>query len=107
VPAALIGSRGAGKAIARAQRIRSTTISDTTSASLGVDLPRMRTALVTTLTAPDGGTVGVLAVLATRRNAYERAHIEALSTYAGFAGMAIATRLASSAARKATETQRA
>lgn len=91
-PAALLGSRRAGDAVARANTHGRPAVVDAGAASIGAEIPRMRAALVVPLTAAGQRPSGVIVVLSTRRDVYGEAHLQALGAFATFVRMAIATR---------------
>jgi GAF domain-containing protein len=94
VPLEQLGSRLIGDAVSRAYERGRAAVADAGAASIGIDLPRMRSAMVVPLIS-DGGTRGVLVVLAARRDALRDEHLDALVTYAAFVHMAIAMQLRS------------
>lgn len=91
-PAALLGSRRHGDAVARAYTQGRPSIVEAGGASIGVEIPHMRAAIVAPLSTAGDAAGGVIAVLSTRRDTYREPHLEALGAYAAFVWMAIATR---------------
>ncbi|HET7699734.1 MAG TPA: response regulator [Candidatus Limnocylindria bacterium] len=94
VPRAALGSRRVGDAVARAQTHGRPAIVDAGAASIGVEVARMREAIVVPLAAPGHGLGGAIAVLSMRRGAYHDQHLHALGTYAAFVRITITARLA-------------
>ncbi len=95
----LLGSRRTGDAVERAHTHGQPMITDAGAASLGVEVPAMRAAIVvplSTIGAPDG----VIAVLSARRGTYDEAHLHAVRAYAAFVRMAIGAQLAAEASEQ-------
>ncbi len=91
-PAALLGTRRAGDAVTHAHTHGRPAIVDAGAASIGVEISRMRAALVVPLTAAGHGPGGAIVVLSVRRDIYREAHLQALAAFGAFARMAIAAR---------------
>ena len=91
-PSGVVGSRNVGEAIANARELRKTFVTDAGTASLGVEVPRMRTALVAPLVTGSNEVKGVIAVLSPRRDAYGPDQISALIVYARFVALALDAR---------------
>jgi hypothetical protein len=90
-PADLLGWRHIGSAVARAYSERRAAIVDATVSALGVEVPRVRAAVVAPVSDARGEPRGVIVVLSARRAGLREAHLGALRTYGSFVGMAIAT----------------
>jgi len=89
-PPALIGSRQIGVAVTRAYAERRPAIVEAGVATIGVDVPRMRGAIVVPVRSAHGESRGVVVVLSARRGGMREAHVDALSAYGAFVGLAIA-----------------
>jgi two-component system chemotaxis response regulator CheY len=88
-PATLIGSRQIGVAVERAFAQRHAGIVDAGIATIGVEVPRMRAAVVVPVSSSRGESRGVVAVLSARRAGLRDVDVEALSAYGTFVGLAI------------------
>jgi hypothetical protein len=104
-PSDSVGSRRVGDAVTRVFEQGRADIVDASAASIGIELPRMRRALVIPLTIGAGGPRGVIAVLAARRDALREEHVQALLTYAAFVDMAMAMQLRTVETADATDAQ--
>jgi len=91
-PATMIGSRIVGEAIASARELRKAFVTDAGTASIGVEIPRMRTALIAPLLTGANEVKGVIAVLSPRRDVYGPDQINALVVYARFVALALDAR---------------
>lgn len=89
-PASLVGSRQIGVSIERAYVDRRPAIVEAGVANIGVDVPRMRSAVVVPVRNARGESRGVVVVLSSRRSGLREAHVDALSAYGAFVGLAIA-----------------
>ena len=90
-----LGSRRIGQAIGRARERELPFVTDAGAGSLGVEIRRMRTALIAPLAETSEGVRGVMAVLSSRRDAYESAHVNTIAAYAAFASLALQAHLRS------------
>jgi len=91
-PPAVIGSRATGDALKRARVDGRVLITDGGAASVGVEIPRMRSAMVAPFAGPEPSVGGVIVILSARSSYYRDAHVQALGTYASFARLALLTR---------------
>lgn len=89
----LLGSRRTGDAISGAHAHGRSAITDAGAASIGVEIPRMRAALISPVAATGASPIGVIGVLSARRDAFLEAHMHALGAYGAFAQMAIVAQL--------------
>ena len=89
-PAGLVGSRQIGVAVERAYLERRAAIVDAGIATIGVDLPRMRTAIVVPVQSSLGQSRGVVVVLSGHRGSFGETQLAALTAYGGFVELAIA-----------------
>ena len=89
-PALLVGSRQIGVAVERAYSERRVAIVDASVATIGVNVPRMRAAIVVPVRNARGDSRGVVVVLSARRATLREPHVEALTAYGAFVGLAIA-----------------
>jgi CheY-like chemotaxis protein len=94
-----LGARRVGQAVTRAKETGQTFVTDAGAASIGVEVPRMRSAVVAPLGAAPTG--GVLAVLSSRRDAYRAEHVSTLAAYAAFSGSTLQAHLRVAAAEVA------
>ena len=90
---ALLGSRVVGDAVARAHTHGRSTVTDAGAASIGVEVARMRSALVAPLAGAGHGRGGAIVVLSMRRDAYRESDVQSLGVYAAFVRMTIAAQL--------------
>ncbi len=91
-PPELVGSRKVGEAIANARDLRKAFITDAGTASMGVEVPRMRTALVAPLLTGTNEVKGVIAVLSPGRQTYDADDVNSLIAYARFVALALDAR---------------
>jgi GAF domain-containing protein len=63
------------------------------AASIASEVPRMRGVIVAPVGLRGDRAIGVLAVLASRRDAFKEAHVEALRTYSAFVAIALSNPL--------------
>ena len=89
-PAALVGSRQIGVAVERAYAERRAAVVEAGIAAIGVDVPRMRTAIAVPVRSSLGQSRGVVVVLSGHRGGLGEAHLEALGAYGAFVELAIA-----------------
>ena len=89
-PTTLLGSRQIGMSVQRAYADRRPAIVEAGVANIGVDVPRMRAAVVVPVRNSRGESRGVVVVLSSRRGGMREAHVDALSAYGAFVGLAIA-----------------
>jgi len=89
-PARLIGLRQMGTAVERAYADKRAAIVDNSVATIGVDVPRMHSAVVVPVRNSRGDSRGVVVVLSSRRGTFTDTHVEALTAYGAFVGLAIA-----------------
>jgi len=98
-PRTLVGRRESAGAVAEAQASgRASLVRDLAAASIGIRVPRMRSAVVVPAAIPGQRAGGVIAVFSTRRDTLTDVHVATLETYGAFVGMAIGTSLDTSRA---------
>jgi DNA-binding NarL/FixJ family response regulator len=88
----LIGSRATGDVLTRASADGRVRISDAATTSIGVDVPRMRSAMVAPFGDPASSIAGVIVVLSARSNDYGDAHVYSLGRYSKFVQLSLLAR---------------
>ncbi|HYK98668.1 MAG TPA: response regulator [Candidatus Acidoferrales bacterium] len=95
--ARLVGAREQGEAVRRVLASRAAAVVAADRAMIGLEAPRMRSAIIAPLLTDSVNVVGVIITLSSAQTAYGPTEVSALATYGRFVGHVIAMRTLSTA----------